>query len=309
MVHSVRFAASRVLVVLFGLPVMASAQSTGTFEPFVGDRVKATAAERSRFQVLMTDPLLTAPMRLTAWTATLASMGNNSEARVQANLCDLARMSAKCNARGRAYDLTLAGPLTKNTTVTDLADLQGLPGTNRIELGTRWGVLNATKRPSLSLRAAFGYPIFDWRAGTELTPTSDRHPVGAITAALGFKTTKWSMAGGYRVERTYKAQDPEFVCSPAPFGTATSVCELYVLNGPTLQTRNVFSMDSRVAFASSAASGAMFSYDMKRHVWGAEVPFWVIPQSVAGFSAGVRFGYRRDTRRGTAAVFVSAFRL
>jgi hypothetical protein len=309
MVHSVRSATSRALLLLVGLPLLGSAQQTGAFEPFVGPRVKPTAAERSRFQVLMTDPLLSSTMRLSAWTATLASMGNNSEARLQANLCDLGRLAARCAASGRGYDLTLAGPLTRNATVTDLADLQGLAGTNRLELGVRTGVLNATRRPSFSLRAAFGYPIFDYRAGTDLTPTADRHPIGSVMAGVGFKNTKWSASAGYRIESSYKAQDPEFVCSPAPFGTATTVCEQYVLNGPTHETRNVFSVDTRVAFASAGATGAMFSFDNKRHVWGAEVPFWVVPQSVAGFGAGVRFGYRSDTRRGTAAFFVSAFRL
>jgi hypothetical protein len=302
-------ATSRVLVLLFGLPALGAAQRTGSFEPFVGSAIKVTAADRARFQVLMTDPLLTSPMRLSAWTATLASMGNNSEARVQANLCDLARLGAKCAASGRAYDLTFAGPITRNATVTDLADLQGLAGTNRLEFGARYGILNATKRPTFALRAAFGYPVFDYRAGTELTRTFDRHPIGSVSANVAFKTTKWTMGGGYRFESNYKSPEPQYVCSPAPYGVASVVCDLFVLSGPSHASRSVFTVDGRVAFASAGAMGGTFSYDKKAGVWGAEVPFWVLPQSVAGFGAGVRFGYRSDTKRGTAAFFVSAFRL
>jgi hypothetical protein len=257
----------------------------------------------------MTDPLLNSSSRFSAWTATLASVGDNTEAKVQANLCDVPGVGKKCDEAKLGFDLAAAGPVSKASSFTELADLNGLVGSNRIEAGFRSNILDAGAASSFSLRGSFADPSFDYRVGPGLEKVSKRHPLYSGTAGVSIKTVKWFAGGAYRYENTYKAADAQSVCAPAGLGSSgTLICESLVLAAPSHTAKSVVSGEVRRAFASAAVVASNLSYDTTRRIWGVDVPVWIIPRDSVTFGSGVRLGYRSDTRRATAAFFVSTFK-
>src|ERR1019366_5827905 len=90
----------------------------------------AAAKRDTIFAALVFDPSLAAAARSSAWTASVVRASPVTEARVQANLCDIA--GPLCGEKG-AGSLMFAGPFNKNNEFTRLADLDGLIGTARVQ--------------------------------------------------------------------------------------------------------------------------------------------------------------------------------
>src|ERR1035437_11136866 len=114
-----------VMLALWGVPLFA--QKTGTllhqtdstrrarrpFEP--GATVSSEARGDTIFAALVFDPSLAAPARSSACTANAVHASPTTEARIQANLGDLA--DALFGAKGAA-SLMVAGPFNKDNKVT-----------------------------------------------------------------------------------------------------------------------------------------------------------------------------------------------
>jgi hypothetical protein len=238
-----------------------------------------SAAEEARrdtiFAALVVDPSLTALARSSAWTASVVPAGAVKEARVQANLCDVA--SALC-AGGGASSVTVAGPLNTGDDFTELADLHGLVGSARVEANYSSNI--AKTGSFMSFTGTFASPGYSYRD----------------------TAMRW--------EQSYRPQTSQNVCTPADFGPAgTTACANMVIGAPSSVTRAVASLSAAWSIGGNAAMRLTVSQDLRNAITGVDLPVWIITNAAGGLAGGVRFGYRTDARQATVALFVSEFKL
>src|ERR1019366_1195868 len=132
----------RAIAILAVSSVSALAQRTGTLlhqtdstrrarRPFeVSVTAEAAAKGDTIFAALVFDPSLAAAARSSAWTASVVRASPVTEARIQANLCDIS--GSLCGEKGSG-SLMFAGPFNTGNDFTRLADLDGLIGTARVQ--------------------------------------------------------------------------------------------------------------------------------------------------------------------------------
>ncbi|MFI5245718.1 MAG: hypothetical protein ACHQQR_10860, partial [Gemmatimonadales bacterium] len=300
---------------LSGVPVLA--QKTGAllhqtdstrrvrrgFEP--GATAESAAKGDTIFAALVFDPSLAAPARSSAWTANVFHAGAVTEARIQANVCDIA--GAICGAT-RAASLMVAGPLNKTNEFTRLADLDGLVGTARVQASY---ASNATNVGAFySFTGTFSRPRFAYRDSVALGRRSVEHSTYAIETGGGRRWSSVSLYGGVRWEQAYHARTAHDVCTPAAFGPAgTQSCASLVVGGPRGRERAVATATGAWSNGGNAAAPLTISQDNRRGVTRIDQPVWLLQNPGGGLAGGVRLGYRTDAREMTVALFVSQFKL
>jgi hypothetical protein len=316
MTHAIR-ATAMILPAMLLASGAALAQKTGTLLHQTDSTRKArrllvegapagAAAKRDTiFAVLMFDPSLAAPARSSAWTASVVRASPLTEARIQANLCDIA--GAMCGEKGAA-SLVLAGPFNSGNEFTRLADLDGLFGSARVQ-GSYTS--NATGAGAFySFTGTFSEPRFAYRDSTTLGRRSVEHAAYAIESGGGRRWSSVSLYGGVRWEQAYRARTSHNVCSPATFGPAgTETCADMVLGAPRSRERAVASVSGAWSIGGMGAARLTISHDIRRAVTGIDLPVWLIANPAGGLAGGVRLGYRTDSRAMTVALFVSQFKL
>ncbi len=274
--------------------------------PFDALSAGAAAAKGDTiFAALVLDPSLVALARSSAWTAGIVSSGGVKDARVQANLCDIA--GAICGARG-ASALMFAGPLNKDNDFTELADLDGLVNSARVQ-GSY--TTNATSVGTyVAFTGTFSQPTFAYRDTAAFARRSVGHTVYAIEGGAGYRWTTTAVQGAVRWEQSYRARTAENICTPAPFGPpGTQSCEDMVLGAPYNHNRTVISASGTWSIGGNAAMRLTVSQDLRHGVTGVDLPVWVMSNTAGGLAGGVRFGYRTDDRQMTIALFVAEFKL
>jgi hypothetical protein len=257
------------------------------------------------FAALVFDPSLAALARSSAWTASVVPAGPTKEARIQANLCDIA--GAICGARS-AVGLTIAGPLNSGDDFSELADLDGLVGSARVQ-GSYTS--NATSVGSFyALSATFSQPTFAYRDSAVLGRRSVDHTAYAIAAGSGYRWSSVTLQGAMRWEQAYRAQASQNVCSPASFGPdGTETCANLVIGEPASSERTIASLSAAWSIGGNGAARLTISHDLGHSITGVDLPVWVMANPAGGLAGGVRFGYRTDTKQVTVALFVSEFKL
>jgi hypothetical protein len=269
----------------------------------------ATAASEARgdtiFAALVFDPSLAASARSSAWTANVVHASPTTEARIQANLCDIA--DALCGAKGAA-SLMVAGPFNKDNKFTRLADLDGLVGTTRVQASY---TSNATNVGSFySFAGTFGHPRFAYRDSVSLDRRSVEHATYAIETGAGRRWSSVSLYGGVRWEQAFHARTAHDVCTPAVFGPAgTESCASLVVGSPRGRERAVATFSGSWSIGGNAAARLTVAHDVRRGVTGVDIPVWLLQNPAGGLAGGVRLGYRTDSRAMTVALFVSQFKL
>jgi hypothetical protein len=316
MAYTIRAMAMMLLAMLLASGA-ALAQKTGTLLHQTDSTRKArrllvenasagAAAKRDTiFAALVFDPSLAAPARSSAWTASVVRASPVTEARIQANLCDIA--GAICGERG-ASSLMLAGPFNSGNEFTRLADLDGLFGSARVQ-GSYTS--NATGAGAFySFTGTFSEPRFAYRDSTTLGRRSVEHAAYAIESGGGRRWSSVSLYGGVRWEQAYRARTSHNVCSPATFGPAgTETCADMVLGAPRSRERAVASVSGAWSIGGAGAARLTISHDIRRAITGIDLPVWLIANPAGGLAGGVRLGYRTDSRAMTVALFVSQFKL
>jgi hypothetical protein len=265
----------------------------------------AAAKRDTIFAALVFDPSLTALARSSAWTASVVPAGASKEARMQANLCDVA--GALCGARGAA-SLMFAGPLNAGADFTELADFDGLVGSARAQAAY---TSNATGVGSFyALTATFSQPSFAYRDSAAFARRSESHAAYAIEGGAGYRLLSVALHASVRWEQAYRAQVTQNVCAPASFGPpGTETCANLVLGAPSSSARAVASASGAWSIGGNAAARLTISHDLRHSITGVDLPVWVMPNAAGGLAGGVRFGYRTDMRQVTVALFVSEFKL
>jgi hypothetical protein len=316
MTHTIR-ALAMVLLAMLLASGTALAQKTGTLlhqtdstrnarRLLVENAPAEAAAKRDTiFAALVFDPSLAAPARSSAWTASVVRASPVTEARMQANLCDIA--GAICGARGAA-SLMLAGPFNSGNEFTRLADLDGLFGSARVQGNY---TSNATGAGTFySFTGTFSEPRFAYRDSTTLGRRSVEYAAYAIEGGGGRRWSSVALYGGVRWEQAYRARTARNVCSPATFGPAgTETCADIVLGAPRSRERAVASVSGAWSIGGKGAARLTISHDIRRAVTGIDLPVWLIANPAGGLAGGVRLGYRTDSRAMTVALFVSQFKL
>jgi hypothetical protein len=316
MTHTIR-ALAMVLLAMLLANGTALGQKTGTLlhqtdstrkarRLFVENAPAGAAAKRDTiFAALVFDPSLAAPARSSAWTASVVRASPVTEARMQANLCDIAGVI--CGARGAA-SLMLAGPFNSGNEFTRLADLDGLFGSARVQGNY---TSNATGAGTFfSYTGTFSEPRFAYRDSTTLGRRSVEHAAYAIEGGGGRRWSSLSLYGGVRWEQAYRARTSRNVCSPATFGPAgTETCANMVPGAPRSRERAVASVSGAWSIGGNGAARLTISHDIRRAVTGIDLPVWLIANPAGGLAGGVRLGYRTDSRAMTVALFVSQFKL
>jgi hypothetical protein len=270
-----------------------------------GATAESAAKGDTIFAALVFDPSLAASARSSAWTANVVHASPTTEARIQANLCDIA--GALCGAKGAA-SLMFAGPFNKDNEFTRLADLDGLVGTTRVQATY---TSNATNVGSFySFAGTFSHPRFAYRDSVALVRKSVEHPVYAIETGGGTRWPSVSLYAGVRWEQAYHARTAHDVCTPAAFGPAgTESCASLVVGAPRGRERAVATVSGAWSIGGNAAARVTLSHDIRRGVTGIDLPVWLLQNPAGGLAGGVRLGYRTDTREMTFALFVSQFKL
>jgi len=305
------------MALLIAVSAPAIAQKTGTLlrqtdstrkarHTFVESATAEAAARGDTiFAALVFDPSAAAPARSSAWTASVVPAGTSKEARIQANLCDIA--GALCGATG-ASSLTFAGPLNSGDDFTELADLDGLVGSARAVAAY---TTNATSIGSFySFAATLSRPSFAYRDSAALGRRSVDHAAYAIDAGGGYRWASVALHAGIRWEQSYRAQSSQNVCTPAGFGPAgAQTCSNIVLGAPSGTERTVATVSGAWSVGGNGAARLTIAQDLRHGVTGIDLPVWVMPNAAGGLAGGVRFGYRTDARQVTVALFVSAFKL
>jgi hypothetical protein len=264
------------------------------------------AAKRDTvFAALVFDPSLAALTRSSAWTASVAPNGPTKEARIQANLCDVA--SAICAERGAA-SVMFAGPFNKDDDFSELADLYGLAGTARVQGSYTTNITSTGSFYSLS--GTFSQPTYAYRDAGTLGRQSTSHTAYALEAGGGRRWSSATLQGSVRWEQAYRAQSTQNVCGPAPFGPpGTQTCANMVIGEPSTIARAVASVSGAWSVGGSGAARLTISRDLRNGVTGFDLPVWVIANAAGGLAGGVRFGYRTDAKQTTLTLFVSEFKL
>jgi hypothetical protein len=303
------------MVAVSGMPLLA--QKTGTLlhqtdstrrarRPIeTGATAQSAARGDTIFAALVFDPSLAAPARSSAWTANVVHASPVTEARIQANLCDIA--GAICGAKGAA-SLMVAGPFNTSNAFTRLADLDGLVGTARVQASY---TSNATDVGFFySFAGTFSHPRFAYRDSVALGRRSVEHSAYAVETGGGRRWSSASLYGGVRWEQAYHARTAHDVCTPAAFGPAgTESCASLVVGAPRGRERAVATVSGAWSIGGNAAARVSVSHDIRRGVTGVDLPIWLLQNPAGGLAGGVRLGYRTDSRATTVALFVSQFKL
>jgi hypothetical protein len=257
------------------------------------------------FAALVFDPSLVAPTRSSAWTASVVPNGPTKEARIQANLCDIA--GALCAGRGAA-SVMLAGPLNKDDDFTELADLYGLVGSARVQGSYTTNVTSAGSFYSFS--GTFSQPSYAYRDTATLVRRSVSHTAYALEAGAGRRWSSVAVQGSLRWEQAYRPQTTQDVCGPASFGPpGTETCANMAVGEPATARRTVASLSGAWSIGGNGAARLTISHDLRHGVTGIDLPVWVLANAAGGLAGGVRFGYRTDARQVTVLLFVSEFKL
>ncbi|MGH7655590.1 MAG: hypothetical protein ACREN6_13095 [Gemmatimonadaceae bacterium] len=266
---------------------------------------EAAAKGDTVFAALVFDPSLVALARSSAWTASVVSSAGVKDARLQANVCDM--WGAICGERGSS-SMMLAGPLNKSDDFTELADLDGLVNSARVQ-GSY--TTNATSVGSyVAFTGTFSQPTFAWRDTAAFARRSVGHTAYALEGGAGYRWASVALQGSVRWEQSYRARGSQNICTPESFGPpGTESCANMVLGAPYNYDRAVMSVSGAWSIGGRAAMRLTVAQDLRHGVTGVDLPVWVMANTAGGLAGGVRFGYRTDDRQLTLALFVAEFKL
>ena len=294
------------------IPVLGAAQVSGVLDPEHnaprGEAAKVLdRAARDRLEKLarlVVDPSLAGPFRSSAWGFTLRTVSGASEVAVQANL------SQKTFGEKTAFSFGLIGPLNKDAATTNVANLDGLVGTTRGELG--W-VRDIAKPDTNSwyARVAAAAPLFEYRATPGLVAAKDRKPMYNAAAGYVFKNLEYALRLGAKYERGFKSADEQTICTPATIGVPGALsCDSYVIGAPIALTKTMGEVEFRRLYSTTLSISVGVVYDFRNDVTGIDLPLWFIPDIKSGLGGGIRLGFRSDDKkRPTLSLFIGQFKL
>jgi hypothetical protein len=299
-----RFEATCLGIIIAATPGCLRAQAIGVLDPGPIKERSLRDARVERVARLLVDPSLSNPLRASAWALSFNARTENSEAKIQLNLAGIVVDDSS------SLSLGLIGPVNKKEPVSELADLNGLTGTTRVEVAWTKSIAAATHRKFYA-RVSGAAPKLEYRTVPGLNSAAVRRAAYNASAGIAFTTSASVVRVGYRYEETYKNAAPHSVCIPADLGVANAfTCTSLVIGAPKRSTRNIIDGEYRVAFAKYISASVSISHSVNSGVTGIDVPIWMIPDASGSFGGGIRLGLRSDGHRHpTVSIFVGHFKL
>ncbi len=282
----------------------ANAQKTDALLGGVRTEDVTARTEARRFAVLLFTPSLPSAARASSWSVQLVAFEEGKEAKFQANLCDVI---TRCKTS--AVDLTIAGPVDSKTHFTDLADLDGLVGNARVEIGGTTKLADKNKETNFTGRVTFSYPRFEFNSRSTLQDTAYNRSMVSIVAGLVHKGARSLVSASYRYESAYKPGAEINICTPAGFGPpGTTTCTSMVVSEPKYKNKNAAEVQLAYSWE-FAAVRLTVAHDFTNGTTGFDAPIHLIPNIEGHLSGGVRLGYHSDQKRVKAGLFVNGFKL
>lgn len=162
------------------------------------------------------------------------------------------------------------------------------------------------------LEASLGINDFEWLDPATLLPQKKQKASWSVAGHLThyFLGTLTAATFSATYQRAYEAAEEQLIC---PRGTTnpTQDCKKARAAAPVRKSSWLLSAGLRHRFTGgdgkllNLAIAPLVSFDVKKHVWGVDVPVYVIPDKENALSGGIRFGYRSDRQdKFSASVFV-----
>lgn len=294
------------VIALATIPRILVAQSTGQFNPGSGVRKLGDDASRDRTARLFVDPSISSPLRSSAWAFSLQSSSEKTEVKIQANLSDL-----KPEWKS-ALSFSLVGPVSENSALTDVANLDGLAGKTRAELAFSSDVARETTTKTYG-SLTFSSPLFEYRNNADVTRKEEtRKALYAVKGGIVYSKAKyWTVSVGGRFEKSFVDQKKQTVCAPLSSGTPGALtCESLVVGAPSAAEKQASEVGVRRALSNYAAVSFNWIHDFKNSVDGFEIPIWVIPDAGGTLGGGLRITYVSERDKNLRiSLFVGTFKL
>jgi hypothetical protein len=315
------------LILVFALhPRLVSAQPSGTLAPPSDPRARTEAERRvlrvfgramgftelRKFSLLVVDPDLTSALLSSAWTFSVDVAGAPKEGRVQANVCDLAKLCGRRNALG----LTLSGPVDSESKFVALPKLDNLVGTPRLGVNYSYKITDANGDLSGSLQGVVGRPHFNFRQIPTLTPDTLDKTVYSVSAALGKKWVDHSYQFSFKYQDARTANAAQNVCRPATFGgPGTQTCTNLIVGEPVRQISQIAALEVRFVMDVNTSMAVRIADDFRSGSGAIDIPIYFSPHSENTEPAknnalgGVRLMFRNKPEQFALGFFLGAFKL
>lgn len=219
------------------------------------------------------------------------------------------------NDSGTVAIWTLSAPLAAGSKSVDIATLDGL--SSSASVGYAWSkykFVDADERVlSLGLQGRLGYKKFKHFNATTLAEESSEKFSKSLAPYVGYQTWLGEMPvllqAKFDFQRTYKDADAKVLCPAA--ATFPVTCVNGAPTPPKLTTKRITSLTMRYK-TEPLVGEVTLSYDQASKVKGIDIPFYFIhakdgaDKSVIPFNAGLRLGWRSDTRDTSVGLFVGS---
>lgn len=209
---------------------------------------------------------------------------------------------------------SISTPLASGAKSADVATLDGLASV--ANLGYAYTYLRfideAENVLSMGLQGRFGQKQFKYFNTTSLAETkADRHST-SLAPYIGYRFevsgTPLLLQGKFDYQRTYKDADAKILCPQAT--TFPVTCVNGAAGEPKLTIKQIASVTLR--YKTTPLNGEVtVSYDQKSKVKGIDMPMYFIQtkegdRNFVPFNAGVRLGWRSDTKDTSVGVFIGS---
>jgi hypothetical protein len=171
---------------------------------------------------------------------------------------------------------------------------------------TFWDLDNAN-RTLWGATAKLGYQDFEYIASTSTTKLKQNETPWSVGIWGAFqpqnKQLLYTLSAQY--QRTYKEGTASAVCPTPVAPPAASVCLTGPLDPPKLITKKLLTAEARTRI-NSVGVALSVTRDFEAKTTGVEVPVYFVADKDGKLTAGVKAGWRSDTKSASFGVFVGA---
>lgn len=214
------------------------------------------------------------------------------------------------------YSATLSSPLSKGATFTEPATLDGLANGASVTLTLgKYFLLNPRSEDtgvlSIGGLARAGYGTFKYLDATTLAKTTvHRRPntVGGYAGIRPSGTVPLFLLAKYEYQHAWKDADTKVLCPASD--TYPVTCVNGPIGEPVEDRKRLFSLSVRYTHPSFSLAPTL-TYERESKVKGVDLPIYLIKggsdqKNTLPFNAGLRFGWRSDTKDASIGVFVGS---
>lgn len=216
------------------------------------------------------------------------------------------------------HTLTLSSPLSSGAKSVEIATLDGLVSGASVGYTFTAGDFASNFLPNANsasyllagVQARVGYKKYKFlNTGTLKDETSEKYSQSLAPYIAYSSPSSVLYIAKFDYQRGYKEADAKMMCPQAQ--TFPVTCANGAAGAPKEQIKRIFTLTTRFFVASSASAEVNLSYDRTSRVKGIDVPVYFlqskdIKDSFTPYNAGLRFGWRSDTKDPSIGIFVGS---